>query len=194
MRRRRRNVLWATLLAVSASIALVGVVLRWLPAGDGDNGLAAPGAAASLTLSGAEPAFDDYFSTGIHALEVGMAGNAREMFEAARRLRPHVPEVHVNLGFAYLALANAAAAEASFRKAIDLRPGQLNAYFGWAESLELLGDLPGALGAMRTYVHLAPEDDPFRVRAMSALWEWEARTAQAPADGPEGADGEGEPR
>ena len=39
--------------------------------------------------------------------------------------------------------------------------------------LEQQGDLQGALGAMRTYIHLAPPDDPFRRKAMSATWEWE---------------------
>ena len=31
-----------------------------------------------------------------------------------------------------------------------------------------------ARGAMRTYAHLAPKDDPFRRKAEAALWEWES--------------------
>ena len=43
---------------------------------------------------------------------------------------------------------------------------------------------------MRTYLHLAPGDDAFRRRAMSALWEWEARrdAVRATAAGSAGPD------
>ena len=61
----------------------------------------------------------------------------------------------------------------SFQTAIDLRPTQVNAYWGLAVSLEGLCDIAGAMGAMRTYVHLAPADDPFLIKANAALWEWE---------------------
>ena len=49
----------------------------------------------------------------------------------------------------------------------------MNAYWGLAVSLEGLCDIAGAMGAMRTYIHLAPADDPFLVKANAALWEWE---------------------
>jgi hypothetical protein len=46
-------------------------------------------------------------------------------------------------------------------------------------SLEGLCDIAGATGAMRTYIHLAPADDPFLVKARAALWEWEQMKADS---------------
>jgi len=122
------------------------------------------------------------FAAGITHLRQGDAHAAVKAFEAARRTNPHAPEIYVNLGFAYLELGQPAAARAVFEHAVTIAPRQVNAYFGLAEALEAQGDIEGALGAMRTYLHLAPDDDPFRQRAMSALWEWEARNVAPPPD------------
>jgi tetratricopeptide (TPR) repeat protein len=102
-------------------------------------------------------------------------------------LAPRLPEAHVNLGFAWLGLHDAALAQRSFEAAIDLRVDQANAYYGLAMALEQQGDLPGALGAMRSYLHLSRTDDGYRTRARAALWEWEARLGRpgaSPRPGP----------
>lgn len=54
---------------------------------------------------------------------------------------------------------------------IDLLVTQMNPCFGLATALEALHDLPGALGATRTYVHRSPEGDPFVRKAHRAIWE-----------------------
>ena len=36
----------------------------------------------------------------------------------------------------------------------------------------------GAVGAMRTYVHLTKPNDPYLRKAQAALWEWEAALAR----------------
>ena len=102
-------------------------------------------------------------------------------------LAPRLPEAHVNLGFAWLGLHDAAQAQRAFEAAIDLRTDQANAYYGLAMALEQRGDLPGALGAMRSYLHLSRADDGYRTRARAALWEWEARLGRhgaSPRAGP----------
>ena len=102
-------------------------------------------------------------------------------------LAPRLPEAHVNLGFAWLGLHDAAQAQQAFEAAIDLRTDQANAYYGLAMALEQRGDLPGALGAMRSYLHLSRADDGYRTRARAALWEWEARLGRhgaSPRAGP----------
>lgn len=192
MRRRRDPIIFVAP-AVAAAVIAVGAVVTWLPGRGNQAPLAVEQPAIGQPVI-EQPAGDDFdaqFRTGVHLLQVGRPQDAVALFEAARRLRPEVPEVHVNLGYAQLAAADHIAAEQSFRAAIDLRPGQVNAYYGWAEALELLGDLDGAVGAMRTYVHLAPEDDPFRRRAMAALWEWQVArggpTAADPATAPDDA-------
>ena len=44
-------------------------------------------------------------------------------------------------------------------------------------ALEGGGDLEGAVGAMRTFVHLSRQDDPFIPKARAALWEWQDELA-----------------
>ena len=92
-------------------------------------------------------------------------------------LRPDMPEAHVNMGFALVGLERYKPARDFFVAATDLRPGQFNAYYGLAVVEEALGDMPAAIGAMRTYLHLAPDDDPYRAKAEAALWEWRAGQA-----------------
>ena len=127
-----------------------------------------------LPISDHQAAFDRHFRQGVSLLRAGRAGEALRVLKAATAIAPNVPEAHVNLGFAAIALGHAQEAEASFLKAIELKPGQRNAYFGLAESRELQSDHRGALHAMRTFVHLTPEDDRFRRRADAAIWEWQA--------------------
>lgn len=99
-------------------------------------------------------------------------------------LSPQMPEALVNLGFAWLGLKDAAQAQQAFEAAIDRRPSQANAYYGLAMALEQLGDQAAALGAMRSYLHLARADDPYRARARAALWEWESQLGRHTARGP----------
>lgn len=107
----------------------------------------------------------------LHAKEYDYAVTAlRRVLELA----PRMPEAHVNMGFALLGLRHPETARDFFLTAIELRPQQTNAYWGLAESLEALCDYPGAIGAMRTYVHLADREDPYLPRARAALWEWES--------------------
>lgn len=70
------------------------------------------------------------------------------------------PEAYVNIGFAYLEIKQFEQAKQVFNTALDLRNGQVNAYWGLAVSLEGLCDIPAAIGAMKTYTHLAKQDDP----------------------------------
>ncbi len=60
-----------------------------------------------------------------------------------------------------------------------LRSDQANAYYGLGVALDALGDRAGAVGAMRTYLHLARDEKPEHLsRARAALWEWQAAAAK----------------
>lgn len=99
------------------------------------------------------------------------------------QLAPRMPEAYVNMGFALIGLKKYKAASDFFNLAIQLRPYQDNAYWGLAVSLEGMNDLEGALGAMRTYIHLAPSDpksQDYVRRARSAIWEWETTLKRGP--------------
>lgn len=98
-------------------------------------------------------------------------------------LAPQMPEAHTNRGYALLGLQRPAEARGSFEKAIDARPEQVNAYYGLAIALDELGDREGALGAMRTFVHLAEPDDRFVRKARAALWEWQSAREESRARG-----------
>ena len=166
-RRRRLHILAAS--TIMAVIVAVGLILQVLP-GNGPNIGAVRKSDASSTVT----PFGQSFTRGIEAMRLGDAQSAVAAFEQARTINPHVAEAHVNLGFAYLALRRPREAATAFDRALTIDPRQFNAYYGLGEALDASGDRKGAIGAMRSYVHLTTEDDPFRRKALSALWEWEA--------------------
>lgn len=160
-------------LLVAASVMLVilafGLILESLP-GSGPQIGTVPQQAAT---NGATP-FGRAFARGIEAMRLGDAHAAAVAFDEARAINPHVAEAHTNLGFAYLAMERGKEAAAAFERALTINPQRINAYYGLGAALDATGDRKGALGAMRSFVHLAGKDDPFRRKALSALWEWEA--------------------
>jgi len=95
-------------------------------------------------------------------------------------LSPRLTEAYVNMGYAMLGLERSEAASKFFLAATELKPYQANAYYGLAIALEQMHDLQGALGAMRTFIHLSPPDDPYVRKARSALWEWDTQLARGP--------------
>jgi tetratricopeptide (TPR) repeat protein len=115
------------------------------------------------------------FEQGVDMLNAKQYEQALAAFHRVLALSPSMPEAHLNMGFALIGLKRYAIARDFFEGAISLRKEQVNAYYGLAEALEGVNDLPGAIGAMRTYLHLAPADDPYRLKAEEAVWKWEAR-------------------
>ncbi|WP_431856903.1 tetratricopeptide repeat protein [Azospirillum sp.] len=144
----------------------------------------ASGPAPAAAPAPGDDAFRDHFTAGVEYLRQGRPHEALVSFNAASHLRPHVPEVFVNIGFAQATMGKHGDAAEAFDRALQIKPDQTNAYFGLAVALEGMGRLEEALGAMRTFEHLTPrEDEKFRVLAASAIWEWsatlEARRAEA---------------
>lgn len=109
--------------------------------------------------------------------------NAITALHRVLELAPRLPEAHVNMGYALLGLQKMDAARGFFEAAVELNPRQANAYYGLALVAEDHKDYESALGAMRTYLHFAPAEDPHRVRARSALWEWEDKLGRHAAPG-----------
>jgi tetratricopeptide (TPR) repeat protein len=134
------------------------------------------------------------FSQGVVMLHAREYEHAATSFHRVLELAPDLPEAHVNMGFALIGLERFAAARDFFESALALKRDQANAYYGLAVALEGLSDAPGAIGAMRTYLHLTRADDPYGRKAQAALWEWEAargdgaQEAGARPSGREGAD------
>ena len=108
-------------------------------------------------------------------LHAGEFERAFSAFHSVLSLAPRLPEAHVNLGFALVGLGRYDEAGDFFHQATTLAPMQANAYYGLALALEERGDLRGAVGAMRTFIHLSNGESTHLDKARAALWEWEAR-------------------
>jgi len=155
-------------------IGLLGLAIS-RPWSGQDNAVPAnnPGIPAHEVAENGKWVLDPEFLAAVSALQSENFQAAVEALERFRTRAPHVPEIHVNLGFAYLGLELPALAENSFQQALRLQPRQANAYYGMGLVHELRGDLELARGAMRTFIHLADERDPFVRKARTALWEWQ---------------------
>jgi hypothetical protein len=95
-------------------------------------------------------------------------------------LAPRLPEAHVNMGFALLGLKQYGEARKAFETAIDIRSSQANAYYGLALALKEMNDVEGAVGAMRSYIHLSAPDDPYLSNARVTISEWEKARGRNP--------------
>jgi Flp pilus assembly protein TadD len=115
------------------------------------------------------------FSQAVVMLHARQYDHAITALHRVLELAPTMPEAQVNMGYALLGLGRAEAARGFFLAAIELRPGQANAYYGLAMAEEMRQDYESALGGMRSYLHLTRADDPHRARARAALWEWEEK-------------------
>lgn len=154
--------------AVVIAVAAIGSAISVLPGEPAAPAVSAP----------ADDGFGRLFNEGVEFMKQGRTHEAIIVFEAANQLKPQMPEVPVNLGFAYLARGNFQVALRHFEHALELKPDQANAYYGLAEALDGLGDPEGGLGAMRTFIHLEKIDSPFRNKAMAAVWELEEQVKQ----------------
>lgn len=173
---------WPALVAVALLGALVAVFCRIQPDATASSAGDVPGSASMPRAHAAQQhklELDQRFSRGIALLATRQYEAAASAWHGVLALAPRMPEAHVNMGFALLGLNRFGVARDFFEVAIDLKNSQINAYFGLALALEGLGDLPGALGAMRTYIHLSTDDDAHATRAKTDVLRWETILRQA---------------
>ena len=171
----------AAILAVGL-IFVGGLLVTMIPRETTPAAAASAAATSRANANAAAPAprahaqdIDRNFQQGVAMLHAKRYEYAVAAFHQVLKYAPDMPEAHVDMGFALAGLGKHKEAYDFFESATVLRPGQANAYYGMALALEAQGDLRGALGAMRTYVHLTDAGDPHRRRAESALWEWESQ-------------------
>ena len=154
--------------AVMLTLALVSAVALIVTFWPGTNNQQV---SMAVTLP-ADSALAAQFNLAVNALRKRHYRQAIEGFRAVLNVAPTMPEAYVNIGFAQLQLKQYGLAKQAFNTALELRTGQINAYWGLAVSLEGLCDIPAAIGAMKTFVHLAKQENPYLKRANAALWEW----------------------
>lgn len=117
------------------------------------------------------------------ALKAGQFMKALAAAQRMRELKPDLPDSYVKAGFAFNGMGRFKEAFAPLSQAIDLDPMQADAYFGMAVVQEGLGNLEGALGGMRTFLHVTQDADPARLQvaqARAAIWEWESKLGRGP--------------
>lgn len=124
---------------------------------------------------------DERFQQGVMMLHARQYEHALTAFHRVMQLAPQMPEAHINAGFALIGMKRYREAHDFFEGATALRVRQANAYYGLAMALEGMNELPGAIGAMQTYLHLTATDDPYRRKAEAALWEWREALSGKPA-------------
>ncbi len=172
----------ATVLLVVAAIAGLGYLVQRIPGSGVEIQVKRPDASTTTAAAGGSsyeharqplPAeVEERFHQAVLMLHAKQYDYAVAALHRVLELAPTLPEAHVNMGFALLGQEAFKAAHDFFQSALALRPMQVNAYYGLGAALEGLSDREGAIGAMRTYLHLAAEDDPYRRKAEAALWEW----------------------
>ena len=124
---------------------------------------AAPAGQAAAPAPGAAPApaaggehakqVSQTYNKAVEALQAGKADEAEALFKAALADMPELAEAHTNLGYIYIQKKDNAAAEAEFRKVVELRPA---ASAGYVSLATLLGTNKREQEAMALLTEAAP--------------------------------------
>ena len=147
-------------------VIMVALTVNYWPVSDGWQ-------AADTTSLSEDTVTSSLFDSAVRDLRKRCYRRAIEGFRKLLETVPTMPEAYVNIGFAHLELKQYQLAKQAFDTALTLRSNQVNAYWGLAVSLEGICDIPAATGAMKTFVHLAKQDNPYLKKANAALWEWQ---------------------
>tara|TARA_R110002167_G_scaffold8292_3_gene38447 strand:- start:8491 stop:9351 length:861 start_codon:yes stop_codon:yes gene_type:complete len=126
---------------------------------------------------------DQRFQQAVAMLHAKRFDEALTALGRVLQLVPNNTDVYTNMGYALLGLKEYQTAFHTFEKAMDINPAQANAYYGAAMALEGMGDLEGALGGMRSFLHLSQDKSAAQIhvaRARSAIWEWQAKLGRGP--------------
>jgi len=132
------------------------------------------GHARELRLAEADARFQQAVMM-LHAKRYDMAVKA---LHRVLELTPVMPEAHSNMGYALLGTGEYKIAYDFFSTAVELRSMFDSAYYGMALSLEGLKEYEGAIGAMRTYLHLTTEEH-YHAKAEEYIVEWRRQVEKA---------------
>lgn len=132
---------------------------------------------ASSNTNSENPDFKQIYKAAVRHMQLDEHEQALGLWHQLLLTNPEIPEVKVNMGFSLFELEQFVTARDFFIAAMEQSAYQANAYYGLAITSEKLGDLEGALGAMRSFLHLADgnTDEKYLRKARAALWEWESQ-------------------
>jgi len=124
----------------------------------------------NFELVRAAPEGAEEFAIGVEAFNRGDNQAAVEAFEAALQKAPDVPEVHVNLGLAYLRLDRDAEAVEQLQQAATLAPDNPTVQFQLGGAYVEMQDLEKAAAALEHGLALQPDlTDPLAWDATTTL-------------------------
>jgi Flp pilus assembly protein TadD len=95
----------------------------------------------------------DVYNKAITSLKAGQNAEAEALFKEVLLTTPNLPEAHYNLGYLYMKRSDHPAAEAAFRRAIELEPAKSDSYIALAG---LLGETKRGSDALELLSKAAP--------------------------------------
>ena len=104
------------------------------------------------------------FQQGRAQLKRGMAAQATVALEKARRREPEKASIREALGIAYFRIRRWEAAEAEFRKVLELSPVNDYAHYALGRCLEKQGRMHEANGHFKLASSLQPDSEQYRAR------------------------------
>jgi Flp pilus assembly protein TadD len=104
------------------------------------------------------------FQRGRRHLRAGMAAQATVSLEKAKRREPDKASIREALGIAYFRIRRWDAAEAEFRKVLELSPVNDYAHYALGRCLEKQGRMHEANGHFKLASSLSPESEQYRAR------------------------------
>jgi Flp pilus assembly protein TadD len=104
------------------------------------------------------------FQQGRAQLKRGMAAEATVLLEQAKRREPEKESIREALGIAYFRIRRWEAAEAEFRKLIELSPVNDYAHYALGRTLEKQGRMREANTHYKLASSLSPGSDQYRAR------------------------------
>ena len=167
---RRRAVLVAyaaALLNVGVAVGCGGAPTR--PAESTPEDLGAPSATAAPSSSAPSPAPSNESLAGIKAFDAGDYASARTSFEAAAKKAPKNYEVFLNLGLSCEKLGDKTAAEAAYKKALEIKPDLENASIELSALYADEGRTDDALAAANAGLSAHPDSAPLLENAGVAM-------------------------
>jgi Flp pilus assembly protein TadD len=106
----------------------------------------------------------DYFREGQKRLRKGMTAQATVPLEKAKRLEPDKASIREALGIAYFRIRRWQAAEAEFRKLVELSPVNDYAHYALGRTLEKQGRAREANVHYKLASSLSPGSEQYRER------------------------------
>ena len=104
------------------------------------------------------------FREGQKRLRAGMAAQATVPLEKAKKLEPEKASIREALGIAYFRIRRWDAAEAEFRKVLELSPVNDYAHYALGRVLEKQGRMHEANGHFKLASSLQPDSEQYRAR------------------------------